>query len=274
VPEHVELGECRCSGCAAQWAEDRRVAFEAAGMRSCMVHLAVEEAVPAAPGGQHALCEGCMEQWARELRRIEAAWADATDALHRSGGGRSERKADATISSAAPIDLGASDALLAGTRAVAALATYLAELPSTTSWPVDVSTPMLADWISRRHVDTLARHPDDLQVLNWYMDTQAAAGQVQRAAARGLAEVYTPKTCGKPLVERGADGTRRQTGTCSGVIVVREGPSRTWAECSLDPRHGVDIDVWLKAMRASRPQRRTERTRKVVSARLAALTKP
>jgi hypothetical protein len=273
VPEHVELGGCQCSGCVAQWADDRRAAFEAAGMRSCVVHLAAEETVPAAPGGQHALCEGCMRQWARELSRIEAGWADATDALHRSGGGRSERKADVAIGSAAPIDLGASDALLAGTRAVAALAAYLAELPSTTSWPRDVSTPMLADWISRRHIETLARHPDSDQVLEWYTATQAAASLVQSAAARGLAEVYTPKACGKPLVEPGADGRVHEVGRCAGVIVVREGPAKAWAECSLDPTHAVDLDVWLRAMRAARPQQRTERTRKLVGARLAALAR-
>ncbi|MGO1321029.1 MAG: hypothetical protein ACTMIK_12360 [Galactobacter sp.] len=193
-----------------------------------------------------------------ELRRIAGAWDDAQDAVARGASAPEGGRSASGVHPPAPVDLGVVDACRDAQAAVTAVAVAVVDVDAGVRWPSDASTPGLASWAAGR-VSVVACWPDSGQVLSWYGQVQGAADALSKAADQGAAEVFAPEPCQAWLLDEYGERTGRR---CQGQVVLREGGG---AVCSINPLHWVSAEVWMKAQRAARPQKRGARPPRVAA---------
>lgn len=240
----------------------------------CGVHAEESDWVPA--DRRSNLCEACRDQLASSLRMIERYWDEVMDALQRgTGGGGSERMGGSDVHAPLPINAHASDAMRLARDAVWSAVDQLVMDKDAVRLPDDQSTPSLAGWLARWHVEYLAGHPNGSWTVEWYAEIQQAAEGIEKASADGVVEVYTEKPCGhKEYVVKGeGEQRKRQVVKCPGMVTLVQRPGvGQVAVCSVDPVHAVSADVWFKAMKLARPQRRGARPAALSGRRLPGLT--
>ncbi|RZU61756.1 hypothetical protein [Zhihengliuella halotolerans] len=226
----------------------------------CGIHAEGDVWVAAADRSN--LCTPCREQLADSLRAIDEAWPRVLDALQRGrSGGGSERMGSTEVHAPLPINAGASDAMRLAREAVWSAVHQLVMDRPGARVPEDQSTPALAGWLARWHVEYLAGHPNGSWTVEWYTEIQRAADAVEAAAVDGVVEVETQMQCGH-RESVGSTGAERGAVRCTGVVTVVDRPGvGQVAVCSRDPQHAVPADAWFKAMRSARPQRRGARPR-------------
>lgn len=254
VPECTGAIECECWGClqsAKVYPSD------------CGVHAEESQWVPADPDSN--LCRDCREELAGNLKAIESQWDQVLDALQRGrgGGGDSERMGGSDIHPPLPIDLGASDAMRLARDAVWSGAHQLVMDRDHIRLPDDQSSPALAGWLARWHLEHLASHANGSWTVEWYTEIQQAATAIRRASAQGMVEVPTQELCKarmpKPKLGRAALGP-----LCGGDMILVERPDGIKVvRCSKDPGHWVAADNWFMVQQASRPQKRGARPPKL-----------
>lgn len=253
MPEHKNDPSCGCWGC---------LMADADYPSDCGVHAEGSQWWPAAPKSN--LCFACREELGATLRAIESHWDQVVDALQRGrGGGDSERMGGSDVHPPLPINANASDAMRLARDAVWSGAHQLVMDRDQVRLPDDQSTPALAGWLARWHLEHLASHPRGSWTVEWYTEIQRAAEAIMKVSAQTMVEVPTQEPCKarmpKPKLGRTALGP-----LCGGDMILVERPDGVKVvKCSKDPDHWVAADNWFMVQKASRPQKRGARPPKL-----------
>ncbi|MGL3804706.1 hypothetical protein ACSYDW_01275 [Paeniglutamicibacter sp. R2-26] len=233
----------------------------------CGVHAEQTIWVPA--DARSNLCTDCRESLGKDLLAIESRWDQVMDALARGrGGGDSERMGSTEVHAPLPINAAASDAMRLARDAVWSGVDQLVMDRGNVRLPDDQSTPALAGWLARWHLEYLASHANGSWTVEWYTEIQDAAEAISRASADGApVEVATTYTC-KARVPTALSilrlGNLVPDPECGGSLVMIEQPdgSRT-VKCSKNAGHMIAADAWFEMHRARRPQKRGARPPKL-----------
>lgn len=231
----------------------------------CGVHAEVTEWVPADQKSN--LCTACREDLASSLLAIESCWAQAVDALQRGrGGGDSERMGGSDIHPPLPINADASDAMRLARDAVWSGAHQLVMDRDHVRLPDDQSTPALAGWLARWHLEHLASHSNGSWTVEWYTEIQLAAEAMLKASLNGVVELPTGAECRTRLPR--PDPKKAALGPmCGGqLIMVEQADGNRTVKCSENPDHMLDADSWFLMMAARKP--RASRAKNTVIKRL------
>lgn len=228
----------------------------------CGVHA--EDSIWVRADPKSNLCTDCREVLHRDLLVIESNWDLALDALARGrGGGDSERMGGSDIHPPLPINANASDAMRLARNAVWSGAHQLVMDRDQIRLPDDQSTPALAGWLARWHLEHLASHPRGSWTVEWYTEIQRAAKAMMKAAAQGMVEVPTQEPC-KARLPKVKLGSTALGPVCGGEMILVERPDGVKVvKCSKDPDHWVAADNWFMVQKASRPQKRGARPPKL-----------
>lgn len=229
----------------------------------CVVHAAGSvEAMYVASARDSKLCLPCVDQLRFELQRVATCWDGASDALQRgTGAGRDGMRASDGVWQPLPIDANVSEALGVAREAVWSLVAQLVQDRPTVRLPDDQSTPALAEWLAKWHVDYVASHPSAAFTLETYKEVQAAAGAVLDASYGASVEVVQSEPCMTPI---GKKPKSQQLIRCPGkVTLVQKRDGVELACCDLDDSHMVPADAWFRVMKSLRPQKRGARPPRV-----------
>lgn len=245
MPEHKNDPSCGCWGC---------LMADADYPTNCGVHAEESQWWPAVPKSN--LCVACREELGANLRAIESHWDQALDALARGrgGGGDSERMGGSDIHPPLPINANASDAMRLARNAVWSGAHQLVMDRDQVRLPDDQSTPALAGWLARWHLEHLASHPRGSWTVEWYTEIQHAAEAIIKASAEGnTPEVPTEHDCAR-LVAVEVDG-EKSLEKCGGQLIAIEPHGGVKSiKCSKNPTHSIPWDIWSQMMRARKPR--------------------
>lgn len=248
MPEHKNDPSCGCWGC---------LMADADYPTNCGVHAEESQWWPAVPKSN--LCIACREELGASLRAIESQWDLALDALARGrgGGGDSERMGGSDIHPPLPINANASDAMRLARNAVWSGAHQLVMDRDQVRLPDDQSTPALAGWLARWHLEHLASHPRGSWTVEWYTEIQRAAEAITKASAEGTPETPLPMPCRQISLVNG------KPTQCPGMVTAIPSSDGTpgSVRCSTDAGHTVAWDDWVKAHRGSRAKTLTAMAR-------------
>lgn len=226
----------------------------------CIFHD--EDPAKAAPGSH--LCPNCIEWMRGALADVAKYWPDLQDALAPAGGraASSERVGGAgDIYPPLPINGDVSDIMRDAHDAIWLIVELLTYDRPAVRLPRDPNTDVLADWLSRWHVDYLATHPSVAHVMAVGTDLAEIVNAMRDAAYQAPpVEVNIDGNCHQLMTT--AEGKRVPcTGKVSGWS---QGDGRVVIRCSLDITHRVPADQWFAAAgrRAPRPSRARDTLKK------------
>lgn len=226
----------------------------------CIFHP--EDPAKAYPGSH--LCLSCAEWIRSSFEDIAKYWPDLEDALAPAGGRAvSSERVGGTgdLYPPLPINGDVSDIMREARRAIWLAVGKLIQDRPDQRLPNDHGTGVLADWLSRWHVEYLASHPSTAHVEAVGWDLAKVVQKMKDAAYKS------------PPVEVEIDGDcHQQITNAQGKRVPCPGKVRGWSQgdgrvvirCSLDITHRVPADQWFATAgrRAPRPSRARDALKK------------
>lgn len=196
------------------------------------------------------LCTNCTERLRKLLMLIESSWGMLEALLYPGAPKGGERVSSTNTGSPAPLDVAVADVMDSARQLVWSMVEHLIEDLPGKRLPEDQSTPTLAGWLGRYHVQYFASHPEDslpkavLPELNDMIRTIRA--QIYPTGQRRL---DIPVPCAQHRVN-----DRGQFVKCGGQLFayVRDSADGRGSEviCAADEAHTIQEYEWLGLLKA------------------------
>ena len=196
------------------------------------------------------LCVECTERLRKLLGMIDSSWEMLEELLLPGAPKGGERVSSGNTGSPAPLDVNVADVMSAARGLVWSLVEHLIEDLPGKRMPADQSTPSLAGWLGRYHVQYFASHPEESlpQALLPELDeiVRSIRNQIFPTGQRRL---DIPTACAQVRINE-----KGKRVTCGGQMFayVRDRADGRGSEvqCMEDPAHTIQEHDWLGLLKA------------------------